>query len=60
MEKKNSMENMHIKDLFVYQRECTEQIAEATKKLDMYSMLQQELNKEIQVRKNEYEMDKDL
>lgn len=51
---------MHIKDLFVYQRECTEQIAEAQKKVDMYSMLQQELNKEIQVRKNEYEMDRDL
>ena len=54
------MENMKIQDLFVFQRECTEQIAEATKKIDMYSMLQQELNKEIQVRKNEYEMDRDL
>jgi len=54
------MENLNIKDLFVYQRECTEQIAEATKKLDMYSMLQQALNAEIQVRKDDYEMEKDL
>ena len=54
------MENLSTPDLFTFQKECTDRIAAATKEIKVFSLLLPALNEEIEVRKNEYEMDRDL
>ena len=54
------MENLSTPDLFAFQKECVERIAAATKEIKLISLLLPALQEEIEVRKNEYEMDRDL
>jgi len=54
------MDNISTSDLFIFQKECKDRIAAATKEIKVFSLLLPALNEEIEVRKNEYEMDRDL
>jgi len=54
------MENLSTPDLFTFHKECTDRIAAATKEIKLVSLLLPALQAEIEVRKAEYEMDRDL
>tara|TARA_R100001244_G_scaffold48607_2_gene43270 strand:- start:806 stop:973 length:168 start_codon:yes stop_codon:yes gene_type:complete len=54
------MENLSTPDLFAFQKECVERIQRATAEIKLVSLLLPILQEEIEVRKDDYERDKDL
>jgi len=54
------VENLDIPTLFTLERECGDRIKKAQQEIELCSILLKSFGEEIQVRKNEYEMDRDL
>ena len=54
------VENLSTVELFSFHKECTERIESAKKEIKMVSLILPALTAEIETRKIEYEMDRDL
>ena len=56
----NFVENLSTMELFSFHKECTDRIDSAKEEIKMVSLLLPALTAEIETRKIEYEMDRDL